>query len=187
MLFRSRRGELTALMGPSGAGKSTLLNCLIHGANYEGFDEDGRIFDQRFDEDGGLRACLITQDEKEHLLLNLTVKESLIYAARMKNSWRRREGRGRSVNCEDIVRKLLSDLKLEDVKDNLVIKCSGGQKKRLAIGLELTKEPKPNLIFLDEPTSGLDSFVGEQVREYLQALVCTIVTSFNVAGDSTSS
>lgn len=45
---------------------------------------------------------------------------------------------------------------------------SGGQRRRVGIGLELVKDPR--LVFLDEPTSGLDSEMASQVMEILQRL-----------------
>ena len=52
---------------------------------------------------------------------------------------------------------------LTNCADNRVSQCSGGEQKRLAIGLELTPRIKPNLICIDEPTTGLDSYAAEQV------------------------
>lgn len=147
-------GELTALMGPSGAGKSTLLNCLTQGEGYSG--THGRIAVASKTE---MRSVLITQTERDHLLLNLTVFESLYYASEIKNPYKttRKEH-------TEIVKQLLDELDLVKVENTRVFRCSGGQKKRIAIGLELTAITKPNFLFLDEPTSGLDSHSGLNVR-----------------------
>ncbi len=146
-------GELTALMGPSGAGKSTLLNCLTQGESYEG--TDGRIAVAKAE----MRSVFITQNERDHLLFNLTVFESMYYASEMKNPF----CTTRSQHTE-IVKQLLDDLDLEKVENVMIAQCSGGQKKRIAIALELTAITKPNFVFLDEPTSGLDSHSGFNVR-----------------------
>lgn len=147
-------GELTALMGPSGAGKSTLLNCLFQGQSYNAVR--GRI---AVASKLKMRSVLITQNEKDHLLLNLTVAESLYYASELKNPYKTTKQ-----EHTVIVNKLLTDLDLVKVGSTPVDNCSGGQKKRVAIGLELTTAIKPNFLFLDEPTSGLDSHSGYNVR-----------------------
>lgn len=56
---------------------------------------------------------------------------------------------------------------------------SGGQRKRVNVGLEMVMEP--SLLILDEPTSGLDSASSQQLlralrREALEGVnVCTVV------------
>ena len=60
--------------------------------------------------------------------------------------------------------KILSELMLTNCADNKVSQCSGGEQKRLSIGLELTPKIKPNLMCIDEPTTGLDSYAAEQVN-----------------------
>lgn len=72
-------GKLTAIMGPSGSGKSTLLKCLygISTAKCE-----GSIWVNREHK----RAAFISQNEYDHLLENLTVEESIVYARRIKSA-----------------------------------------------------------------------------------------------------
>ena len=47
-------------------------------------------------------------------------------------------------------------------------KLSGGQKRKLSVGIALIGDPK--LIFLDEPTTGLDSYQSTQVCRTLRNL-----------------
>lgn len=58
-----------------------------------------------------------------------------------------------------MIAEVLSLLGLEEIKDSLigdedVRGISGGQRKRVNIGIELVADP--SVLFLDEPTSGLD-------------------------------
>ncbi|ODN04903.1 ATP-binding cassette sub-family G member 1 [Orchesella cincta] len=156
-----KRGELVALLGPSGAGKSTLLNCLMQGRSYKGCT--GGIFVTGLNEP--VRVSFINQNEREHLLLSLTVSQSLQYASLLKNP-------RKTPNAvhKEIVKRLLIDLGLESCANTTVAKCSGGQMKRLAFGLELAAMQKPHFLMLDEVTSGLDSCVGLKVVKLLSNL-----------------
>ena len=74
--------SLNALMGPSGAGKTTLLKCL--NAKYNKYlSEESKIFFKFSDIS---RDIFIKQDISEHLLSELTVRQTLIYAFKLKNS-----------------------------------------------------------------------------------------------------
>jgi ABC-type multidrug transport system ATPase subunit len=67
---------------------------------------------------------------------------------------------------ERLVDSLLSELQLKHVGHCVVDKLSGGQRRRLSIGQELTGAP--NILFLDEPTTGLDSSAAHAVVRLLR-------------------
>lgn len=167
--------SLTAIMGPSGAGKTTLLKCLFGTSSI-------RYSGHMFVSEKGTKAVFITQNEEDHLLMNLTVEESLRFASKVKNASNSSKGSktnpinvcrcvGKCIeSSSSLVHSLIEQLGLERCRNTLVGKCSGGQKKRLAIAQELASEQKPRIIFMDEPTSGIDSSVSYLVLRQLQQL-----------------
>ena len=54
------------------------------------------------------------------------------------------------------VNDILIDIDLEDKRNTLSKKLSGGQKRKLSVGIALIGDPK--IIFLDEPTAGVDPY-----------------------------
>ena len=93
-----------------------------------------------------------------------TPRESLRFAARLKLKISEKEQ-------DERVEELLHELGLMHTADTIVgsIKrktLSGGERKRVAIGVELITDP--SLILLDEPTSGLDSFKALQIVKVLR-------------------
>lgn len=70
---------------------------------------------------------------------------------------------------EDLVDDIIQQLGLTQCSNVKVANCSGGQKKRLSIALELVFSP--NVLLLDEPTTGLDSVSSMQMVQLLKSLV----------------
>lgn len=158
-------GSLVALMGPSGGGKTTFMNALLGRANYG--DVIGDIYVN--DTPGGLPPSLVgfvPQDDVVHA--NLTVYENLYY-----NAMLRLPAAASNEHKVKHVVHTLSVLGIMHIKDSLVGDArrrgvSGGQKKRVNIGMELAAMPA--IIFMDEPTSGLDGAATVQLAECLAQL-----------------
>ena len=148
--------SLTALMGASGSGKSTLMKCLS-GVDRHGMSGTSHIL---FDCDIDLNICFIFQDQNRYLHKSLTVKQSLTYASKLKNS-----GHPDFVDHNANVNEILEQFLLNDIQNTVVKNCSGGQLKRLSIALELSAVRKPNIVFIDEPTTGLDSNGAQAVSQ----------------------
>lgn len=159
-------GKLIGLMGASGSGKSTLLNVL----NGTEKPSSGRVLINGIDIHQNPEKVegiigFIPQDDL--LMEDLTVFENLFYAARLCF------GKDSVEQTTERVEKLLLSLGLAETR-NLKVgspldkTISGGQRKRLNIGLELLREP--TILFVDEPTSGLSSRDSENIMDLLKEL-----------------
>ena len=164
MNFRVESGNLIGIMGGSGVGKSTLLN-LLHG---KWKPTTGNIYINGYDinaESEEIKGLIGYVPQDDMLIEELTVYQNLFYNARLCF------GDYTIEQINNTVEKVLIDLDLLEIKDLQVgdvlnKKVSGGQRKRLNIGLELMREPV--VLFIDEPTSGLSSFDSEKVMALLK-------------------
>ncbi|KAF7379979.1 hypothetical protein HZH68_016927 [Vespula germanica] len=165
-----RPGELTAIMGASGAGKTTLMDILA-GFITSSFEGNVIVNDTERNLVKFRRSsAYIMQDDNIQPLF--TVEEAMLVAADLKLTLKPRERLRR-------IEEILSVMGLKETRYTRIGDLSGGQKKRLAISLELINNPP--IIFLDEPTSGLDSVTSKQCIRFLKRLalegrtiICTI-------------
>jgi len=140
--------EFVALVGASGAGKSTLMNALtgFNPANGEKSRVlvNGQDLYTHMDE---YRSEMGYVPQEDIIHRELTVYSALDYAAqlRMPADTTKQERHER-------VMEVIEELGLTRQKNNLLTALSGGQRKRVSIGVELLT--KPGLFFLDEATSG---------------------------------
>jgi ABC-type multidrug transport system ATPase subunit len=155
-------GEFIAILGGSGAGKSTLLHALsgIVPSTEGTVWVEGRNFYEEYE---AFRSCIGYVPQYDIVHDNLTVEESLMYAARL----RFHEDIPGDVTARR-VEEVLNDLKMAEHRTTLVRNLSGGQRKRISIGVELLTYPF--LLFLDEITSGLDPGLEKNVMELLYEL-----------------
>lgn len=164
MNFRLESGNLVGLMGGSGVGKTTMMN-LLHGKIKPA---TGNLYINGFDihaDSEAIKGLIGYVPQDDMLIEELTVYRNLYFNARLCF------GDYTEEQINDTVDKILQDLDLYDIKDLQVgdilnKKVSGGQRKRLNIGLELMREPV--VLFVDEPTSGLSSFDSEKVMALLR-------------------
>lgn len=179
--FCARPGQMVAIMGPSGAGKTMLLNALAGRlrAHSKASRYSGNVYyNGKRNDFSSLRTsgCYVTQEDV--LFEHLTVRETLKFAARLRLPTLSKE------QLEERIGRVVENLGLENCQNVVVggVKrkgISGGQKKRLCIGIEMLSDP--SLLFLDEPTSGLDSSLAYDVLEVMiklarekRTVICTI-------------
>jgi ABC-type multidrug transport system ATPase subunit len=169
---RARHGELLAIVGPSGAGKSTLLEVLSGRLHPSGGHL--RVNGSPVDAAHLRRLCgYVTQ--RDVLFPLLTVRETLHFSARLRL--------GPAAYAPATVDTLISDLALARVADTRVKDLSGGERRRVSIGVEAVHDPA--VLILDEPTSGLDSASALQIVAALQAMASggrTVVLSIHQPG-----
>ncbi|XP_029163794.1 ATP-binding cassette sub-family G member 1-like isoform X2 [Nylanderia fulva] len=164
-------GKVTVIIGPSGAGKSTLLK-IISGERW--VNVDGTIYVNGVERNRGTfrkHVCYVPQQFE--LLPLLTTRETLYIAARLKM------GRNEQANASLIVNEIVESLGLSKCLDTLANQLSGGERKRLSIGVEMIK---PSVFLLDEPTSGLDSAASNQLMNVLHNMAranCTVVCAIH--------
>jgi len=159
-------GTLTAILGGSGSGKTSLLNQMSGRLQGKRLASSGRtLFNGRADASRVRSAYVIQQDV---LLSTLTVRETLTYAAQL-----RLPSTIRQAERTQLVEEIILELGLKEAANTRIGNhahkgCSGGEKRRTSIGVQLLSNP--SLLWLDEPTTGLDATSASQVVKTLQTL-----------------
>jgi ABC-type multidrug transport system ATPase subunit len=159
-------GSLTAIIGGSGSGKTSLLNQMSGRMQGKRLSTSGRTYFNNNDDPTRIRSAYVIQ--QDILLHTLTVRETLMYAAQLRLP--------SSVSQEErkkLVEEVILELSLKEAADTRIGNhahkgCSGGEKRRTSIGVQLLSNP--SLLWLDEPTTGLDSTSAYQVVKTLQNL-----------------
>lgn len=181
-------GSLFAILGGSGSGKTTLLNVLADRYDKKSYQISGELL---FDDVVGASGNIGYVTQSDYLLPFLTVKETILFAAKMRLSKEecvqrieKTEKGSRSKSVSDhayvdyaynkIVSSVILDLGLKEcsntrVGDNSQVYghrgISGGEKRRVSIAVQIISDPQ--VLCADEPTSGLDSFTAITVIESL--------------------
>jgi ABC transport system ATP-binding/permease protein len=156
--FEVGPGRFVGLLGPSGAGKSTLLRGIAGLVEVDGvLLLDGERRDAGGRDRSRAEVGFVPQDDVVYG--TLTVRENLLFAARIR------------LGTDDVgadVARVLDEVDLAEHADKLASVLSGGQRKRLSVGIELLRRPR--LLLLDEPTSGLDPATECRLMEGLRHL-----------------
>eukprot|EP00930_Biecheleria_cincta_P014304 TRINITY_DN12367_c0_g2_i1.p1 TRINITY_DN12367_c0_g2~~TRINITY_DN12367_c0_g2_i1.p1 ORF type:complete len:1376 (-),score=242.61 TRINITY_DN12367_c0_g2_i1:27-4154(-) len=172
-----RAGRMCAILGPSGAGKTTLINVLCGKASYG--QASGTIcFNGQEGEYEDYKTVMGFVPQEDIVHEGLTVGEQIQFSADLRNpSGTDRERR------RLITQDIISVMQLDHVQNNIVggleqRGISGGQRKRVSIGLELAADP--TMVFLDEPTSGLDAASSLAIVHSLKRMTQLGMTSVMV-------
>ena len=158
------QGHMVLLLGGSGAGKTTYLNA-ING--YEKADAEVLLNGtDLYTQYKKMQYEVGFVPQSEMMRGKDTVLNTLLDAAKLRLpkdvSAKQRRAR---------VEEVMDIFGLRAVKDNLVEKLSGGQKKRLSISMEFISNP--SLFILDEPDSGLDGVMARELFEQLRKIADT--------------
>lgn len=155
------KGHMVLLLGGSGAGKTTFVNAVT---GYEKakakIELDGRDIYHEYKK---ILYKIGFVPQQDLIRGTDTVQLTLSDSADL------RIPKGVSSDIKKArVKKVLDEFGLTAVKNSLVEKLSGGQRKRLSIAMEYISDP--TLFVLDEPDSGLDGVVARGLFERLRKI-----------------
>ncbi len=155
--------EFIVVVGQSGGGKSTLVDAI---SGYRPATHGRIVVNKTIDvykEFDSIRSTIGYVPQKDIIHMELTVFQALDYAAQLRMP-------ADTTPAERIKRvdEVMKDLDLAHRRDTQISQLSGGQQKRVSIGVELLT--KPGLFFLDEPTSGLDPGMETELMNLMRRL-----------------
>lgn len=150
--------QILAIVGPSGAGKSTLLDILAARTS----PTNGSILlNSSPIKPSSFRKLSAYVPQHDACIPTLTVYETFVFSARLLVP--------KTSQIETVVTALLGELRLNHLANTrLGHGLSGGERRRVSIGLSLLHDPA--VLLLDEPTSGLDSNSAFNVMQILKAI-----------------
>lgn len=155
--------EFIVVVGQSGGGKSTLVDSI---AGYRPATHGRVVVNKTIDvykEFNAIRSTIGFVPQKDIIHMELTVYQALDYAAQL-----RMPADTTKAERAKRIEEVMEDLDLAHRRDTTISQLSGGQQKRVSIGVELIT--KPGLFFLDEPTSGLDPGMETELMRLMRRL-----------------
>lgn len=179
-------GQLTAVMGPSGSGKTLLLQLLAGKIPPSVLKVGGTLMINGCPVPAKVGLSMLAGHtgyvpKDDTMMRTLTVKENLIFSARSRLAPKRNQTNKKT--HIDLVNGVIDILGLYSIRhkvigDEKTRGISGGQRKRVNIGIELVAEP--TVLLLDEPTSGLDATCAAEVCSAMKALATLGLTVVSV-------
>lgn len=152
-------GQITAILGKNGAGKSTLFNILTGLTSPTSGTAYIFGYDVRDPNDMTMiRRMTGVCPQHDILFDDLTPKEHLFFTGAVR-------GISESI-LEAEVKKTLKDCDLFEIGSQRVKHLSGGQKRKLSVGIAIIGDPK--IVILDEPTAGVDPYSRRSLWGILQ-------------------
>ena len=163
--FSVRSGEIFGLVGPDGAGKTTTMRMLAGVLS----PDDGRMrvagYDLRIAAEPA-KGSISYMPQRFGLYEDLSVEENIRFYADLFGI-----GRG---DREARSARLLKAAGMEEFRDRLAGKLSGGMKQKL--GLVCALIHRPRVLLLDEPTTGVDPVSRRDFWQILYSLIASGVT-----------
>ncbi|MCH7706040.1 MAG: ABC transporter ATP-binding protein [Chloroflexi bacterium] len=152
----AERGEILGLLGPNGAGKTTLVR---------------QITTELFPTSGEIRVFghdVVTEPDAVKRLMGIVPQEATLFGYLTVYHHLRIFGKLRGLSprrASERADELVTELRMEEHRNVIADKLSGGLKRRVMIGIAILANPP--LMVLDEPTTGLDP----QARRNLWSLL----------------
>jgi ABC-2 type transport system ATP-binding protein len=155
--FEVKVGDVMGFLGPNGAGKTTSMRVIT---GFLRSDEGSVLINNKdIEQDPIFTKSLIGYlPEGVPLYLDFSPYLYLDYVCQVR----------KIKNSSNAIKKVISDLQLEEVKDVPIETLSKGFKRRVGIAQALIHNPK--LLILDEPTDGLDPLQKFEVRKLIKNL-----------------
>lgn len=153
--FNINQGEYVCIIGENGSGKSTLIKTIM-GLKKE---NKGKItLNLNHDE-----VSYLEQGDLKKIDFPATAKEIIMTGTQKHNKipfYTKQD--------KENFKKVVADLKIEDIVNKRIGDLSGGQKQRVLLARALIRNPK--LIILDEPSTGLDVNITRELYKILEEL-----------------
>ena len=169
-------GEVVGLLGPNGAGKTTSFYMILGLVKAD----SGTI---RIDDEDLSRAPMHERaragigylPQEASVFRKLNVEQNILAVAELRRDLGKAAQRA-------LVADLLRDLRLENIRDNIGERLSGGERRRVEIARALAGEPR--FMLLDEPFAGVDPISVHNLKQEIRALrernIGILITDHNV-------
>lgn len=166
--FSVEKGQVLGIIGPSGSGKSTMMRCInqletVSGGTIqicgETLVKDGVYAEKKKLREIGLHSGLVFQNFNlfPHFSVLKNITEAQIHVLKRNKA-----------EAEEIARKLLGKMGLQDKEASYPCELSGGQQQRVSIARALALNP--DILFFDEPTSALDPELTGEILKVIREL-----------------